>query len=152
MEWRYDGSARDRYVDALLDAVEARDRLATRYADELADDLTDELSRIVAVAAEAGATEADVDRAIKREGLDRLMVIATLLLSIAGHATAVTWGHIEVGSATNRTYGIWSCGVNSSTNISLNIPVTGLTGDSLSIIVDSGSNYPQAILLTYIES
>lgn len=81
MEWRYDGSARDRYVDALLDAVEARDRLATRYADELADDLTDELSRIVAVAAEAGATEADVDRAIKREGLDRLMVIATLLLA-----------------------------------------------------------------------
>lgn len=78
--------------------------------------------------------------------------ILLLQLSIAGHATAVTWGHIEVGSATNRTYGIWSCGVNSSTNISLNIPVTGLTGDSLSIIVDSGSNYPQAILLTYIES
>lgn len=80
-EWRYDGTARDRYVEALLDAVEDRDQLATRYADDLADDLTDELARIVAVAARAGSTAADVDAAIKRERLDRLAMIATLVLA-----------------------------------------------------------------------
>lgn len=79
--WRYDGSPRDRYVDALLDAIEERDRLANRYADDLADDLTDELARVITVAARAGATEADVDRAIAREKLDRLAMIATLVLA-----------------------------------------------------------------------
>lgn len=80
-EWRYDGSPPDAYVDALLDAVEARDQLAARYADHLAEDLTDELARIVAVAARADATAADVEAAIKRERIDRLVAIATLVMA-----------------------------------------------------------------------
>lgn len=79
--WRYDASPRDRYVDALLDAIHARDGLAGRYADDLADDLTDELARIVDAAAKAGATSGDLDRAIAREKIDRLCLIATLLLA-----------------------------------------------------------------------
>lgn len=71
---------RDAYVDAVLDAVDAKQDFANGYLDRVVGALADDTLSILAIAARPRATEAMVERALSKKNIERKQLIATLVM------------------------------------------------------------------------